>query len=89
MYTKVYGKEITRKLAKLRKKDPAKFAQVQKKIESIIANPSYRHKFLRYGLKRLNRVHLGHFVLIFEIDHQKEIISFEDYDHHDKVYKEH
>jgi mRNA-degrading endonuclease RelE of RelBE toxin-antitoxin system len=38
-------------------------------------------------MKGLNRVHLGHFVLVFIVDHQAQTVSFEDYDHHDVIYR--
>ena len=46
----------------------------------------YRHKFLAHDMKGLNRVHIGHFVLVFKVDHQNKIVSFEDYGHHDLIY---
>ncbi len=86
MYKDLYSEEITKKLAKLRKKDPNHFSKVMKKIDFILANPKHSYKFLHHTMKGINRVHLGHFVLAFVIDYKKKIISFEDYDHHDKIY---
>lgn len=87
MYGDFYSEEITTKLAKLNKKDPRHYAIVRKKIGQILANPKHRYKDLHYSMKGIKRVHIGHFVLIFGIDHIKKIVSFEDYDHHDKIYK--
>jgi len=87
MYTDLYSKEITKKLVRLKKKDPAQYSQVRRKMDSILADPTHGYKFLSCGMKGLNRVHLGHFVLVFKIDHQNKTISFEDYDHHDRVYE--
>ena len=87
MYRDVYSEEIAKKLAKLKKKDPVEYSQVRKKMDSILLDPSHSYKFLTHDMKGLNRVHLGHFVLVFRIDHQKKIVSFEDYDHHDNIYK--
>ncbi|PIN86156.1 hypothetical protein COV19_06070 [Candidatus Woesearchaeota archaeon CG10_big_fil_rev_8_21_14_0_10_44_13] len=86
MYVDSYSEEITKKLAKLRKKDPPHYSQVRKKMDSILADPGHNYKFLGYGMKGINRIHLGHFVLVFKVDHQNRIVSFEDYDHHDVVY---
>ena len=86
MYTDLYSEEITRKLSRLRKKDPTQHEIVLKKIHWIIANPDHRYKDLHYSMKGLQRVHLGHFVLVFRIDRVKKLVSFEDYDHHDKIY---
>ena len=86
MYRDLYSKEITKKLAKLKKKDPVEYSQVRKKMDSILADPAHNYKFLTHDMKGLNRVHLGHFVLVFKIDNQNKTISFEDYDHHDNIY---
>ena len=87
MYRDLYSEEITRKLAKLRKKDPVEYSQVRKKMDSILEDPSHGYKFLTHNMKGLNRVHLGHFVLVFKVDHQNKTVSFEDYDHHDFIYE--
>ncbi|MEK6876677.1 MAG: hypothetical protein AABX63_04645 [Nanoarchaeota archaeon] len=87
MYKDLYSEEITKKLAKLRKKDPVEYSQVRKKMDLILEDPNHSYKFLTYDMKGLNRVHLGHFVLVFKIDHQNKTVSFEDYDHHDNIYQ--
>ena len=87
MYRDFYSEEIIKKLAKLRKKDPAEYSQVRKKMDSILLDPNHNYKFLTHDMKGFNRVHLGHFVLVFRIDHQKKTVSFEDYDHHDTIYQ--
>jgi mRNA-degrading endonuclease RelE of RelBE toxin-antitoxin system len=86
LYTGQYSEEITLKLAKLKKKDPKQHQTVFKKMDWILANPNHRYKDLHHSMKGLQRVHLGHFVLVFRIDHAKKVVSFEDYDHHDKIY---
>jgi mRNA-degrading endonuclease RelE of RelBE toxin-antitoxin system len=87
MYLDRYSEEITRKLAKLKKKDSKQYEIVRRKMDWILANPEHRYKDLHYDMKGINRVHIGHFVLTFTIDFVNKIISFEDYDHHDKIYK--
>jgi mRNA-degrading endonuclease RelE of RelBE toxin-antitoxin system len=87
MYQDLYSEEIAKKLAKLKKKNPVEYSQVRKKMDSILADPTHTYKFLHHDMKGLNRVQLGHFVLVFSIDHTKQTISFEDYDHHDFIYK--
>ena len=74
-------------LNKLSKKDKKLYEQVIKKIEEIINSESIGHyKNLRYDLKEFKRVHIGHFVLVFKYDKNFDLISFEDFDHHDKIY---
>ncbi len=87
MYSDGYSEEITKKLAKLKKKDAQHYEIVRNKMDFILANPDHRYKDLHYSMKGIKRVHLGHFVLTFKIDHVNKIVSFEDYDHHDNVYK--
>jgi mRNA-degrading endonuclease RelE of RelBE toxin-antitoxin system len=86
MYSDSYSEEISKKLAKLKKKDPAHHTKVRKKMDTILAKPHHSYKFLMHDMKGINRVHIGHFVLVFVIDHENKIISFEDYEHHDKIY---
>ena len=86
MYKARYSEEIIKKLSKLKKKDSNQYQIVYKKIISILENPEHDYKFLHHDMKGLSRVHIGSFVLVFIINHPKKTISFEDYDHHDKIY---
>lgn len=86
MYIDAYSEDITRKLSKLKKKNPKHYEIVRKKMEWVLANPEHRYKDLHYDMRGIKRVHIGHFVLIFTVDHKKKIVSFEDYDHHDNIY---
>jgi len=87
MYADKYSEEITKKLTKLKKKDAKHYQNVRKKMDWILEHPEHEYKFLGYEMKGVNRVHIRHFVLTFIIDHSNKVISFEDYDHHDKIYK--
>ena len=86
-YSDIYSKELVKKLSKLKKRNPAHYDIVRKKMDQILANPDHRTKDLHYDMKGIQRVHIGHFVLVFIVDSIKKIISFEDYDHHDNIYK--
>ncbi len=86
MYVDFYNEEITKKLSKLNKKDPIHFSKVLKKMDFILENPKHSYKFLHHTMKGTLRVHIGHFVLVFIIDHHNKSVSFEDYDHHDNIY---
>ncbi len=86
MYVDQYNGTITKKLIKIKKKDPKHYLIVRKKMDWIINNPKHNYKNLHYSMKFLKRIHIGHFVLVFGIDNVKKIILFEDYDHHDKIY---
>ena len=75
-------------LNKLSKKDKNLYEQVLKKIEEIINCFDIEHyKNLRYDMKESKRVHVGHFVLVFQFIKPENKIKFLDFDHHDKIYK--
>jgi len=86
MYKDIYSEEITKKFKKLKKKDPKQYSQVLRKRDAILLNPDHEFKFLAHDMKGINRVHIGQFVLVFFVDPPNRTISFEDYDHHDKIY---
>ena len=59
-----------------------------KKIEEVINSDDIEHyKNLRYDMKDPKRVHIGHFVLIFQHNTATDTIYFDDFDHHDEIYK--
>ena len=79
--------ELEKKLVKLAKKDKPLYELVMRKISEVVDSPDVEHyKNLRYSMKESKRVHIGHFVLIFSYDKPKDLVSFEDFDHHDNVY---
>jgi len=79
---------LNKKLIKLAKKDKKRFETVMKKIEEVVSSGDIEHyKNLRYDMKESKRVHIGHFVLVFSYDKANDFVSFEDYDHHDNIYK--
>ncbi len=54
-------------LAKLAKKDKSTYEQVLKKIDEVVNCYDVEHyKNLRYNMKDSKRVHVGHFVLVFQ-----------------------
>jgi len=87
MYSGKYSRELTKKLAKLKKKNFARYEKIDKKIKEILEKPKHEYKNLRYDMGGFKRVQIGHFVLIFRVDHQNKIVWFDDYDHHDRIYK--
>ena len=75
-------------LKKLSKKDKQLHGQVLKKMDEIINAYDLEHyKNLRYDMKDSKRVHIGSFVLVFQFDKKTNTIMFDDFDHHDKIYK--
>ena len=88
MYSYDIKPHLKKVLEKLSKRDKNQYEQVLKKIEEIIKSDSIdRYKNLRYDMKECKRVHIGHFVLVFSFDAEQNLVSFEDYEHHDNIYK--
>ena len=74
-------------LTKLSKKDKQLYEQVMKKIDEVRCTANVEHyKNLRYDMKDSKRVHIGHFVLVFEYKKREDKIVFKDFDHHDNIY---
>jgi mRNA-degrading endonuclease RelE of RelBE toxin-antitoxin system len=75
-------------MQKLSKKDKSLYEQLLNKIDEIINCYDVEHyKNLRYNMKDSKSVHLGHFVLVFQYDKATDTINFDDFDHHDVIYK--
>jgi len=88
MYNYEVQPSLQKILKKLSKKDKKLFEQILKKIDEVINTSNVEHyKNLRDDMKDSKRVHLGHFVLVFSFDKINNKIIFEDFDHHDKIYK--
>jgi len=80
-----YLQEVMRKLSK---KDKSLYEQLLKKIDEIKNCYNVEHyKNLRYNLKDSKRAHIGHFVLVFQYNKATDTITFDDFDHHDVIYK--
>ena len=75
-------------MRKLSKKDKSLYEQLLRKIEEIKNCYDVGHyKNLRYNMKDSKRAHIGHFVLVFQYDKSTDTINFDDFDHHDVIYK--
>ncbi len=79
--------DVERTMQKLRSRNPVLFIALQKKIAqlgalNIIAIDHIKN--LKGEMSHLKRVHVGSFVLIFEI--KGETIIFKDFVHHDRAY---
>lgn len=87
MYKLAVKETLDRKFEKLQKKDKEMLRLINKKVEDILADP-IRYKPLRKPLQNKRRVHVGgSFVLVYEIDEEKKVVTLLDFDHHDNVYK--
>ena len=80
--------ELEKKLVKLFKKDRKAYERIMKKIEEVVSSGNVEHyKNLRYDMEDSKRVHIGHFVLVFSYDRLNDLVFFEDFDHHDVIYR--
>ena len=74
-------------LKKLYKKNKITYERVMAKIQEIINSNDVEHyKNLKYPLQHLKRVQIGEKVLVFKFEKNKNLISFENFKHHDKIY---
>lgn len=78
-------KDIMQKLSKKNKK---LYNQLLNKIEEVSSSYNVEHyKNLRYNMKDSKRVQVGSFVLVFQYNKSDNSVKFDDFDHHDKIYK--
>lgn len=83
LYILVVHPKFERILKSLKHKKPVFLRGLEKQIQKILKEPTIG-KPLRNVLRNYRRIHIGSFVLIYEI-HQREIRLL-DFDHHDRVY---
>ncbi len=86
MYEYDIEDDLKRTLRKLYKKNRHTYERIMNKMQDILENP-HRYKHLGHDKKGECRVHLSSYVLTFEINENKRLVMFLDYDHHDNIYK--
>ena len=80
-----YSKKFVKILLKLKGKE---LFNVLNKIDEILSCSNLDHyKNLRGNLKKYKRVHVNNSYVILFYDNLNDIVFFEDYAHHDIVYK--
>jgi addiction module RelE/StbE family toxin len=72
-------------IKKLSHKDPARFQQLMKKLKEVLENP-YHFKPLHGSLHGIHRIHVGSYVLTYEIDEKYRRIVLLHYQHHKHIY---
>lgn len=88
MYNYSISDNLLKTLRKISKKDKELYEKILKKINEIIQSNSINHyKNLRFKMKDSKRVHIGHFVLIFQYNKKLNTIIFDSFEHHDDAYK--
>jgi YafQ family addiction module toxin component len=78
--------KVDRIFKKLKKKDSAQFEALSKKISEILDNPQ-QFKPLRSPMQHMRRVHVGSFVVVYDVDEARKVVTIRRYEHHDVVYK--
>jgi len=79
-------KSIDKLFEKLGKKDPEQLEEIKNKVQQILENP-HQFKSLRFPMQHMRRIHIGSFVLIYDIDENRKIVTIRRYKHHDESYK--
>ena len=77
--------DVIKLFRKLGKKDRKQLEAVNKKIQQILADP-LQFKPLKHPLEGLRRVHVGSFVLIYEVFENSKRVRVLKYKHHDEAY---
>jgi len=86
MYAIENSEKIDRIFKKLSKRNPEQLEALTRKLPEIAENP-HRFKPLSNAMRGFSRVHFGSFVLLFSIDEERNTVVLEDYEHHDRVYR--
>ncbi len=85
MYSLEIDDAADKAFRKLAKKDKTQLEAIYKKIDQILRDP-FQFKPLRHPLEGLRRVHIGAFVLIFEVFEESKTVRILKYKHHDEAY---
>lgn len=88
MHDFLIEESLENKLCKIFKKDKKLYDSTLTKFEDILNSDNISHyKNLRKPMQRFKRVHVkGPFVLIFKFCEERNLVTFFDLDHHDKIY---
>jgi YafQ family addiction module toxin component len=85
-----YSLEVVQSVDKifkrLQRKDTVQFRALSKKVNEILEHP-HQFKPLRAPMQHMRRVHVGSFVLIYDVDEARRVVTVRRYEHHDTVYK--
>jgi len=87
LYILEIEEDVFRIFKKLNKKDKKQLEAITKKIQQILTDP-FQFKPLKYPLEGLRRVHIGSFVLIYEIIENSNKVRILKYKHHDQLIPE-
>ena len=87
MYSFEIREHLDKIFEKIGKKNPKQLEIIYNKIAEVIQNPQH-YKNLRRPLQQLKSVHIDKsFVLLFSVDENIKKVTFEEFDHHDRIYR--
>jgi len=86
LYSLEVVESVDKIFKKLKKKDSAQFEALSKKVNEVLENPQ-QFKPLKSPMQHMRRVHVGSFVLVYDIDEARKVVTIRRYEHHDNVYK--
>jgi YafQ family addiction module toxin component len=85
LYSLEIEEEVYKAFKRLSKKDKKQLEAINKKIQQILTDP-LQFKPLRHPLEGLRRIHIGSFVLVYEVYEKTKIVRVLKYKHHDEAY---
>ena len=86
MYSFEIREHLDKIFEKIGKKNKKQLEIIHNKIAEVIQNPQH-YKNLRSPLQHFRSVHIDKsFVLLFSVDENLKKVTFEEFDHHDKIY---
>lgn len=87
MYSFEIRDHLDKILEKIGKKNKKQLEIIYNKIAEVIQNPQH-YKNLRNPLQHLKSVHIDKsLVLLFSVDENDKKVTFEEFDHQDRIYK--
>lgn len=84
-YNLIITEHLDKVFSKLAKKDKVHFKELFKKIEGLLENPKMGEPLTARMIGQW-RVHIGSFVLTYEILEKEKKIVLLNYEPHDKIY---
>lgn len=85
MYSLGVARKVDKAFMRLAKKDPEQSKAVDRKVQEILENPQ-QFKPLRPPMQHMRRVHVGAFVLVYDVDEARKVVTIRRYEHHYNAY---
>ncbi len=86
MYALEVKEGVDRTFRRMAKKDRNRLEAVERKVQEVLEDP-HRFKPLRAPMQNKRRIHVGPFVLVYEIDEPRKVVVLLDFEHHDSMYR--